>query len=80
MKIYTETSLSNFEFWSGATFTAQYLTFKDFDIIESILEELYPEGVSDTTINDLFWFEEDTIAEWLDYSDFEELMQDRDEE
>lgn len=28
-------------------------------------------------INDIFWFEEDTIAEWLGYSDFEELMKDR---
>ena len=57
-----------------------YLTYKDFDIIEAILEDVYPEGVEDTTINDLFWFEEDTIAEWLGYSDFEELMQDREEE
>ena len=80
MKIYTETSLNNFEFWSGARDRAKYLTYKDFDIIESLLGDLYPEGVEDTTINDLFWFEEDTIAEWLGYTDFEELMQDREEE
>ena len=80
MKIYTESSLNNFEFWSGAKDRTKYLNYKDFDIIESMLEDLYPEGVSDTTINDLFWFEEDTIAEWLGYTDFEELMQDRSEE
>lgn len=77
MKIYTEQSLSNFEFWSGAKDTAQHLTDDDFATIESMLEELYPEGVDDTTINDLFWFEEDTIAEWLGYSDFEELVEAR---
>lgn len=77
MKIYTEQSLSNFEFWSGAKDTAQHLTDDDFATIESVLEELYPEGVDDTTINDLFWFEEDTIAEWLGYSDFEELVEAR---
>ena len=80
MKIYKEESLSNFEFWSGAKETAKYLTSKDFDIIEAMLEELYPDGVDETTINDLFWFEEDMIAEWLGYSDFDELMEDRTEE
>ncbi len=80
MKIYSETSLSGFEFWSGAADRTKYLTDNDFDTIESILEELYPEGADETTINDLFWFEEDTIAEWLGYSDFEELIEDRTDE
>ena len=77
MKIYREESLSNFEFWSGAKDRAKYLGYRDFDIIESILEDCYPEGIDETTINDIFWFEEDTIAEWLGYSDFEELIEDR---
>lgn len=33
--------------------------------------------MSDTEINDIFWFEEDFIAETLGYNDFEELMNDR---
>ncbi len=73
MKIYQEISLSNFEFWSGAKDRAEKLTEAEFDQIEAILSELYPEGVSDTFINDLFWFEEDSIAEWLGYSSFEEI-------
>lgn len=80
MTIIKDESLSNFEFWSGARDRAQYLNDNDFDTIESILEELYPEGMNETTINDLFWFEEDTIADWLGYSDFDELMKDRTEE
>ena len=79
MKIYTENSLRNFEFWSGAKNTVEYLTLEELDTIESILEDCYPDGMDETDINDLFWFEEDTIAEWLGYNDFEELMH-RDEE
>lgn len=80
MKVYIETSLSDFEFWSGAKHTAEYLTYKDFGTIESILEDMYPDGMDETDINDLFWFEEDWIAEMLGYADFEELMKDRSEE
>ena len=80
MKIYTETSLTNFEFWSGAKDTVKYLTYDELEQIESILEDVYPDGMSDTEINDLFWFEEDLIAEWLGYGDFEELMHRDDEE
>ena len=74
MKIYIEKSLSNFEFWSGAKDTIKYLTDEELDTIESILEDWYPDGMSETEINDFFWFEEDTIAEWLGYNDFEEIM------
>lgn len=80
MKIYMEESLSNFKFWSGAKDTVKYLTDDELDTIENILEDSYPEGMSDTEINDFFWFEDDTIAEWLGYSDFEELMHRDDEE
>lgn len=78
MKIYREESLSNFEFWSGAKDRAMYLTDEEFDTIESILEECYPDGMTETEINDFFWFEEDTIAEWLGYSSFDEIMEEDD--
>ena len=66
MKIYTEQSLRNFRFWSGAKDFAKTLTDKQFDQVEAILEDSYPDGMTDTQINDLFWFEEETIREWLD--------------
>lgn len=74
MKIYEEKSLRNFEFWSGAKDTVKYLTDDELDTIESILEDAYPDGMEDTEINDLFWFEDDTIADWLGYEDFEAIM------
>jgi hypothetical protein len=74
MKIYKEEILSNFEFWSGAKDTVKYLTDEELESIEATLEEQYPDGMSETELNDFFWFEDDLIAEWLGYEDFEELM------
>ena len=76
MKYYKEESLCTFEFWSGAKERASVLTDEDFDSIEAQLEDLYPDGISETDINDFFWFEEDTIAQMLGFSDWEELERD----
>ena len=80
MKVYTEQSLKDFEFWSGAKDRTKYLTDDQFDTIETILEDAYPDGMTDTEINDFFWFEEDTIADWLGYNSFEELMEESNSE
>ena len=80
MKIYTEQSLKDFEFWSGAKSNATMMTCEELDSVESELEELYPDGMTDTEINDFFLFEEDTIADWLGYNSFEELIEESDRE
>ena len=80
MTIYREEGLRDFEFWSGARDTVAYLTDEELDTIETELESLYPEGLDETTVNDFFWFDDDTIAEWLGYPDFETLMDERKEE
>nr|DAG72205.1 MAG TPA: hypothetical protein [Caudoviricetes sp.] len=80
MKIYKEQSLENVQFWSGAEDRVKYLTADDFQIIENELEQLYPEGIGETELNDLFWFEEDWIAELLGYTDFEQLVAERSNE
>ena len=80
MKVTTETSLRHFEFWSGAADRVKYLSLEELDSIEAQLEELYPDGMTDTEINDLFWFDDDFIAELLGYNDFEEIMNRSEEE
>ncbi len=65
MKIYSETSLSDFKFWSGAKDNAEELTDKQFDELESHLQQLYPEGMDETAVNDLLWFEFDWIKDLL---------------
>lgn len=62
MKIYKEESLSDFEFWSGARDNAKYLTDDEFDRIEVELECQYPDGMSETEVNDLFWFDFDWVC------------------
>ena len=73
MLIHTETSLRDFQFWAGGADNANCLIYEQLDIIENILSDIYPEGIDETQLNDLMWFDEDIIAEWLGYADFEEL-------
>jgi hypothetical protein len=75
MKVYQEISLSEFEFWAGGKDTVEELTDSELEQIEQILEEIYPEGMSEFEVNDLFWFERDLIAEWLGYESFDEIME-----
>ena len=72
MKVTTEQSLSNFNFWSGAKDNASELTDSQLDTVESILEDIYPDGMDETSVNDLFWFEFDTVKEWLGITEEEE--------
>ena len=39
-----------------------------------MLEDIFSEGMSLTELNDFFWFERDTIAEWLGVKVYEDLM------
>lgn len=77
MKYCVEESLSNFQFWSGGKERADLLTSEQLDAVEEMMEEIEPaDGWSDTAINDFFWFEFDTIAQWLGYADEEHLEAD----
>ena len=77
MKIWSDDSIRNFKFWSGGRDTVNDLTWEDFDILEPLIEEMFGGEVEDVDLNDFFWFERDTIASWLGYEDYEELMRDR---
>lgn len=78
MKLYRDIAPRDFDFWEGAKERAAMLTDEDWDKVEPILEDLYPEGTEDSTLNDLFWFDFDTIAEWLGYKDEEDMDMKRD--
>lgn len=73
MKVITDTPLNHFRYWSGAGYTFEVLTAPQIVVIDEMLEELYPDGMTETEINDFFWFERDTIAEWLGFEDWDEL-------
>ena len=84
MKIYTEQSLADFKFWSGAETTAQRIWEEQgsegFDQLEAILEDLYPDGIDETDLNDLLWFDADTVYEWLGIEDEEDEDEDDDDD
>ena len=81
MKYYVETSLENFEAWSGGRDTLEVLIEKGLcDTVEAFLEEVLGEDISDTAINDVLWFERDTIADWCGFSNWEALENGEEEE
>ena len=67
MKTYKETtSLQNFNAWSGAVDTQDRIISEGkADEFDNLIEELYPDGLSETALNDLLWFDEDWIFEQL---------------
>ena len=65
--------------WSGARDTLEDLTDDEIEQVFNMLNDTYLEVPTLTEINDFFWFERDTIAEWLGYNSYDELMR-RDEE
>ena len=72
-KIISETSISKFNSWSGAKNTQDRIVKEgkenEFD---AMIEELYPDGLTDTELNDMLWFEEEWIYETLGITDDEE--------
>ena len=66
MKITNEMSLRDFQAWAGAKVTLNKLIELDkCEELEFILEDEYPNGLTDTQLNDLLWFDKDWIYETL---------------
>ena len=67
--------------WSGAVDTWE--TIEDNGLLEdldALLEDIYPDGLSESELNDLLWFDKDWIFEQLGISDGEEFIDDYEEE
>ena len=73
MKVVSEVSLWNFEGWSGAEETIRVIIENDkVEEFEQLIEELFPEGINETHLNDLLRFEDSWIFEMLGISEEEE--------
>ena len=66
MKIYQEKPLNRFEFWGNAQTNAEQLSEYELNKIELYLEDIYPDGIDETSLNDLFAFDFDWICEMSD--------------
>lgn len=80
MTIHTETALRNFEFWSGAKDRADMLTSSQLDAIETELEQIYPDGMTETELNDLFWFDFDFVCSLIGTSEAAVFGEEEEEE
>lgn len=66
MTITYELDLERFEAWSGAKYTLERVQREGKCAeLESMLEELYPDGMTETELNDLLWFDSESVYEWL---------------
>lgn len=73
MKVSKEIFLCDFKPWAGAKENFNLLTLKEMKIIEEIIEDLYPDGISETELNDILWFDDEFIADCLGYKDYEDF-------
>ena len=77
MKLFKEESISSFEAWSGAVDTQNRIIEENKENeFDQLIEELYPDGLDETQLNDILWFEEDWIFESLGITDEEEEDED----
>lgn len=66
MKITSHTTLRTFKAWSGAEDTLEVVIRENkTEELENLIEELYPDGLTETELNDILWFEDEWIFEQL---------------
>ena len=66
MKIIQEIGIREFKAWSGAVDTQNKIIDADkCEEFDNLMEELYPEGLTDTQLNDSLWFDSEWIFENL---------------
>lgn len=66
MTITYELDLDSFKAWSGAVDTLDRIQREGkCGKLENILEDLYPDGMTETQLNDLLWFDSEQVYEWL---------------
>lgn len=80
MQIYYELDLDTFEAWSGGEdILDRVRRAGKTRELESILDDLYPTGMSKTELNDLLWFESEEIFNWLGMRTIKDIKEELEE-
>ena len=59
-------TLENFDAWSGAKETKKIILENEkAEEFDQLIEELYPEGLTETALNDILWFDYEWLFETL---------------
>ena len=62
MTITYDLDLNSFNAWSGAVDTLDRIQREGkCEELENILEDLYPDGMTETQLNDLLWFDSEQV-------------------
>lgn len=61
MIIKQQMNIEDFDFWAGASINAAKCTLEQLRDIQDAIEQYYPDGIDETTLNDLFWHNFDTL-------------------
>ena len=62
--------LINFNFWSYAK--QHCFTYDELNELENVFNEVYPDGIDEVDLNDMFWHKEEWLCELirLDYDEY----------
>jgi hypothetical protein len=73
MKLTLEISISDFQSWSGAKDTQRRIIEENKENeFDNLIEELYPDGLTNNQLNDILWFDSEWVFESLGISEEEE--------
>lgn len=75
MKVYDELTFYDISrtSWSGAVATIKRIEDEGKEeAFEALIDELYPEGIDRTELNDLLWFEDDWLYKQLNITEEDE--------
>lgn len=79
MKLFRGETIADFKAWSGAVDTQNRIIEENKENeFDQLIEEIYPDGLDETQLNDLLWFDDEWIFEQLGMS--EELEEELEEE
>jgi hypothetical protein len=66
MKVIQHLKLNRFEAWAGAKETKRLIIENNkSEHFEYLIEDLYPDGLTETQLNDILWFEDEWLCETL---------------
>ena len=65
MIVINDCSLTAFRWWGGAELNARMLSLPELDTLDNILVDLYPDGINETMLNDMMWFEFESVCDLL---------------
>lgn len=82
MKIIRTTyGIENFRPWSGAEYAYDAIIRNEKEAeFNAIIDDLYPEGIDETRLNDILWFEREWIYDMLGFDENGDPIEEEDED